>query len=157
MSGNRGLRNRRRRRRRGIGGVARRACSPRPRWELVGRAGPLALVETRLAVIDLSDEVVYPMANERADVHLVFNGEIYDHHVFRNELEGYGRFRTRCDAEVVLHGYEHWGVDVSPRPNGMFALAIVDERSGEVVLVRDRLGIKPLVRTTGKHVELRVR
>lgn len=124
------------------------ARGPDGSWSAV--RGTFALVETRLAVIDLSDDVVYPMANERGDVHLVFNGEIYDHDVLRNELEGRGhRFRTRCDAEVVLHGYEEWGVDVFPRLNGMFALAIVDERSGDVLLVRDRLGIKPLVRTTG--------
>ncbi len=121
---------------------------PDATWSVVRRR--TALVNTRLAVIDLSDAVVYPMANERADVHLAFNGEIYDHGVLRRELEGHGHhFRTRCDAEVVLHGYEEWGVGVFPRLNGMFALAIVDERSGDIVLARDRLGIKPLVRTTG--------
>jgi asparagine synthase (glutamine-hydrolysing) len=124
------------------------ARGPDARWSAV--RGSIALVETRLAVIDLSDEVVYPMANESGDVHLVFNGEIYDHELLRKELEARShRFRTRCDAEVVLHGYEEWGVDVFPRLNGMFALAIVDERNGDVVLARDRLGIKPLVRTTG--------
>jgi asparagine synthase (glutamine-hydrolysing) len=129
---------------------ALRARGPDGSWSAV--RGPLALVETRLAVIDLSNEVVYPMANESGDVHLVFNGEIYDHHLLRNELEGHGhRFRTHCDAEVVLHGYEQWGDDVFPHLNGMFALAIVDERSGDVLLARDRLGIKPLVRTTGRR------
>jgi asparagine synthase (glutamine-hydrolysing) len=130
-----------------------RALTPRgpdAAWSAVRSS--LALVETRLAVIDLSDDVVYPMPNERGDVHLVFNGEIYDHEVMRKELEARGhRFHTRCDAEVVLHGWEEWEVDVFPRLNGMFALAILDERSGEVVLARDRLGIKPLVRTTGKR------
>jgi asparagine synthase (glutamine-hydrolysing) len=126
------------------------ARGPDGSWSAV--RGPFALVETRLAVIDLSDEVAYPMANESGDVHLVFNGEIYDHDVLRDELEGRGhRFRTRCDAEVVLHGYEQWGVDVFPRLNGMFALAIVDDRRGDVLLARDRLGIKPLVRTTGRR------
>src|SRR5436190_9778528 len=101
------------------------ARGPDGSWSAV--CGSFALVETRLAVIDLSDDVVYPMANESGDVHLVFNGEIYDHDVLRKELEGSGhRFRTRCDAEVVLHGYEKWGVDVFPRLNGMFAVAIVD-------------------------------
>ena len=109
-------------------------------------------MNTRLAVIDLSDEVVYPMANERGDVHLAFNGEIYDHAILRRELERKGHhFRTHCDAEVVLHGYEEWGAGVFPRLNGMFAAAIVDERNSEVVLARDRLGIKPLVRTTGSR------
>jgi asparagine synthase (glutamine-hydrolysing) len=130
-----------------------RALTPRgpdAAWSAVRRS--LALVETRLAVIDLSDDVVYPMPNERGDVHLVFNGEIYDHQVLRKALEARGhRFRTRCDAEVILHGWEEWGVDVFPRLNGMFALAIVDERRGDVVLARDRLGIKPLVRTTGRR------
>jgi asparagine synthase (glutamine-hydrolysing) len=114
--------------------------------------GSLALVQTRLAVIDLSDAVVYPMENEQGDIHLLYNGEIYDHHVLRRELESRGhRFRTHCDAEVVLHGYEEWGIGVFPRLNGMFAVAIIDERRGEVVLTRDRLGIKPLVRTTGQR------
>jgi asparagine synthase (glutamine-hydrolysing) len=123
---------------------------PDASWAVV--RGSTALVNTRLAVIDLSDEVVYPMANERSDVHLAFNGEIYDHTVLRRELEGKGHhFRTDCDAEVVLHGYEEWGVGVFPRLNGMFAAAIVDERNSEVVLARDRLGIKPLVRTTGSR------
>jgi asparagine synthase (glutamine-hydrolysing) len=124
---------------------------PDARWATV--RGSVALVETRLAVIDLSDEVVYPMPNEAGDVHLIFNGEIYDHDVLRKELEARGhRFRTRCDAEVVVHGYEEWGVRLFPRLNGMFALAIVDERSGDVVLARDQLGIKPLVRTTGARL-----
>ena len=124
------------------------ARGPDASWSTV--RGGVALVETRLAVIDLSDEVVYPMANESDNVHLLFNGEIYDHEALRRELESRGhRFRTHCDAEVVLHGYEQWGAGVFPRLNGMFALAIVDERSGDVLLARDRLGIKPLVRTTG--------
>jgi asparagine synthase (glutamine-hydrolysing) len=134
-------------------GALIRALTPRgpdASWSAVRDS--LALVETRLAVIDLSDDVVYPIPNERGDVHLVFNGEIYDHEALRKELESRGhRFRTRCDAEVVLHGWEEWGVDVFPRLNGMFGLAILDERSGEIVLARDRLGIKPLVRTTGKR------
>jgi asparagine synthase (glutamine-hydrolysing) len=126
------------------------ARGPDARWSMV--CGSVALVETRLAVIDLSDEVVYPMANETGDVRLVFNGEIYDHEILRQELETQGhRFRTHCDAEVVLHGYEEWGAGVFPRLNGMFALAILDERSGDVLLARDRLGIKPLVRTTGSR------
>lgn len=108
------------------------------------------LVQSRLAVIDLDPAVAYPMPNEDGDVWLVFNGEIYDHAILRRELEGHGhRFATRCDAEVVVHAYEQWGADCFARLHGMFALAIADERSGELVLARDRFGIKPLVRTTG--------
>jgi asparagine synthase (glutamine-hydrolysing) len=110
------------------------------------------LAQTRLAVIDLSDRVRYPMANERGDVFLVFNGEIYNHVELRRELQRSGHvFATDCDAEVVVHGYEEWGSDVFARLNGMWALAIVDGRRDELVLSRDPFGVKPLVRTTGKR------
>jgi asparagine synthase (glutamine-hydrolysing) len=107
------------------------------------------LVQTRLAVIDLSPRVTYPMSNEAGDLWLLFNGEIYDHETLRTGLEARGhRFRTACDAEVTLHAFEEWGVDAFPRLNGMFALALVDQRRDELVLARDRFGIKPLVRTS---------
>jgi asparagine synthase (glutamine-hydrolysing) len=110
---------------------------------------PYWFVQTRLSVIDLSDRVVYPMPNEDDSVWLLFNGEIYEYETLRRRLEAAGhRFRTTCDAEVVLHGYEEWGIDVFGRLNGMFAVALWDERQRELVLARDRLGIKPLVRTT---------
>lgn len=107
------------------------------------------LVQTRLSIVDLSEAVVYPMPNEDETVWLLFNGEIYNHHQLRGELQDKGhRFRTRCDAEVVVHGYEEWSLGVFERLNGMFAIAILDESEKELVLARDRLGIKPLVRTT---------
>jgi asparagine synthase (glutamine-hydrolysing) len=113
--------------------------------------GGYKLVQTRLAIIDLSDRVVYPMGNETGDVWLSFNGEIYNHRALRQSLQASGhRFLTTCDAEVVVHGYEEWGISVFDRLNGMFAIAIVDDRNGQLVLARDRLGIKPLVRTTGR-------
>ncbi|MEA2154673.1 MAG: hypothetical protein QOE11_813 [Solirubrobacteraceae bacterium] len=131
--------------------------------ERIGRRGPdgswvathagHCLVQTRLAIIDLDPRVTYPMPNEDGDVWLVFNGEIYDHAALRAELERHGhRFATRCDAEVVVHAYEQWGVGCFARLHGMFALAIADERSGDLVLARDRFGIKPLVRTTGDRM-----
>ena len=90
------------------------------------------------------------MPNENRDLWLVFNGEIYDHRLLRGELEGAGHtFSTDCDAEVILHGFEQWGLDVLRRVNGMFALALVDERRGEITLARDATGIKPLARVTG--------
>jgi asparagine synthase (glutamine-hydrolysing) len=99
-------------------------------------------------VIDLSDRVSYPMRGEAGDRWLLFNGEIYDHRELRRELVARGhRFSTDCDAEVVLHGYEEWGFDVFRRLNGIFALALLDERRGETLLARDRFGVKPLVRT----------
>src|SRR3954452_15825211 len=110
---------------------------------------PYGLVQTRLSIIDLSHRVAYPMSNERGDVWLLFNGEVYDHRALVRELSSLGhRFKTDCDAEIVLHGYEQWGIEVFPRLNGMFAVALLDERSGELVLARDPLGVKPLVRTT---------
>lgn len=115
--------------------------------------GGIALVQTRLAIVDLSDRVQYPMANEAGDVWLVFNGEVYGHRELRRELEALGhRFATDCDAEVVVHGWEQWGHDLFGRLDAMFALAILDERSGELVLARDRSGVKPLVRTTGSRL-----
>lgn len=107
------------------------------------------LVQTRLAVIDLSPAVEYPMPNESGDLWLLYNGEVYNHGALRSELEARGhRFSTRCDAEVVVHGYEEWGDGLFGRLNGMFAIALLDERNRELVLARDRFGIKPLVRTT---------
>ncbi len=111
--------------------------------------GGYQLVQSRLAVIDLSDRVRYPMLNETGDVALLFNGEIYNFRELRRQLEQHGhRFSSDCDAEVVVHGYEQWGTGVLSRLNGMFALALSDARTHELVLARDRLGIKPLVRTT---------
>jgi asparagine synthase (glutamine-hydrolysing) len=110
------------------------------------------LVQTRLAIIDLSPAVRYPMPNEAGDLWLLYNGEIYNHAELHSQLERLGhRFRTRCDAEVIVHGYEEWGDGVFGRLNGMFALALVDERREEIVLARDRFGIKPLMRTTGSR------
>jgi asparagine synthase (glutamine-hydrolysing) len=115
----------------------------------VADRGDFRLVQTRLAVIDLSDRVQYPITNEHRNLHLVFNGEIYDHADLRRELTRRGHaFATECDAEVIVHAFEEWDIDALSRLNGMFALAIVDERDGRLVLARDRFGIKPLVRTT---------
>jgi asparagine synthase (glutamine-hydrolysing) len=111
--------------------------------------GQYGLAQTRLAVVDLSDRVAYPMANESQDLWLLFNGEVYDHDKLRAELEGRGhRFQTKCDAEVMLHGYEEHGLDFFSHIDGMFALALWDERRGELVLTRDPLGIKPLMHTS---------
>ena len=118
-----------------------------PDGEWVLSRDSFTLVQTRLSVIDLSDRVQYPMPNESRDVWLLFNGEIYGHGRLRRELERRGHsFATGCDAEVVVHAYEEWGIDGFTRLNGMFAVALLDERRGRLVLARDRFGIKPLVR-----------
>jgi asparagine synthase (glutamine-hydrolysing) len=109
--------------------------------------GRVGLGFRRLAIIDLSDSAMQPMANEDGSVRLVFNGEIYNHADIRKELEALGghTFRTdHSDTEVIVHAFEQWGIDCLQRFRGMFGLAIWDSRSQELWLARDRIGIKPL-------------
>lgn len=101
----------------------------------------------RLAIIDLSQAALQPMSNEDDTLWITFNGEIYNHLEIRAELEATGRHRFKtdhADTEVILHGFEEWGIDVVHRLRGMFAFALWDARGKELWLVRDRLGIKPL-------------
>ena len=104
----------------------------------------LGLGHRRLSIIDLStgDQ---PLANEDGTVWVVFNGEIYNFMEIRSELERAGhRFRTGTDTEVIVHAYEQWGEEAVHRFRGMFAFALWDEPRRRLLLVRDRLGIKPL-------------
>jgi asparagine synthase (glutamine-hydrolysing) len=104
----------------------------------------VALGHRRLAIIDRfgGDQ---PIANEDGTVWIVFNGEIYNHHAVREELQARGhRFRTRSDTEVIVHAYEEFGVGCLDRLEGMFAFAVYDSRRHELLLARDRLGKKPL-------------
>lgn len=104
----------------------------------------IALGSRRLKVIDLSTGTM-PIANEAEDVWVVYNGEIYNHRMLRNELERRGhKFQTRADTEVIVHLYEDHGIDFVSHLIGMFALALWDGRKKTLYLVRDRLGIKPL-------------
>lgn len=109
-----------------------------------------ALGHRRLAVIDIEGGV-QPMAapDPRSPVAVVtFSGEIYNFRELRAELTARGHaFRTRSDTEVLLHAYLEWGARCLPRLNGMFAFAIWDTRNEELLLARDRLGIKPLYYT----------
>jgi asparagine synthase (glutamine-hydrolysing) len=105
----------------------------------------VTLVHRRLKIIELSDLGAQPMANDAGDVHVVFNGEIYNHHELRRNLERLGRrFRSRSDTEVIVHGYEVWGDDIVPRLRGMFAIGIWDRRRRRLLLCRDHAGKKPL-------------
>jgi len=98
----------------------------------------------RLSIIDL-ETGNQPIANETGSVKLVFNGEIYNFVELRRELEARGhRFSTDADTEVIVHLYEDVGVRCVERLNGMFAFALWDEQSQELVLARDRFGEKPL-------------
>lgn len=99
----------------------------------------------RLSIVDLSDAGHQPMAGAGGRLWISYNGEVYNHLELRRELEGLGHeFRSGCDVEVVLAAFEHWGTACFHRFNGMWALAIYDGRSDELVLSRDRFGVKPL-------------
>ncbi|MCC9306139.1 asparagine synthase (glutamine-hydrolyzing) [Kitasatospora sp. RB6PN24] len=101
-----------------------------------------ALGHRRLSVIDLAGGI-QPMTH--AQVVLSYSGEVYNHHELRAELRRLGyEFHTRSDTEVVLHGYREWGDGVAERLEGMYAFAIWDGRRERLLLVRDRLGVKPL-------------
>ncbi len=110
-----------------------------------GRTPIGAFGHRRLAIIDLSERAAQPMLSERQPVAITYNGEIYNFRELRSQLESTGRqFRSESDTEVILQGYEQWGEGVVDRLRGMFAFAIWDARSNALLLVRDRLGIKPL-------------
>ena len=116
-------------------------------WTSGGGRGGLGAVLAfrRLAIIDLSDDGRQPMVDPETGNVLVFNGEIYNFRSLRNELEGLGAgFRSRSDTEVVLKAYARWGADAIARLRGMFAFGLWDAARGTLLLVRDRLGIKPL-------------
>ncbi len=101
----------------------------------------------RLAILDLSPAGHQPMLTPDEKVGVVFNGCIYNFLELRRELEQHGyAFRSHCDTEVLLAGYRQWGIDeLCKRSRGMFAFAIWDQELQRLFLVRDRLGVKPLL------------
>jgi len=144
----------------GIAGLLDTSDAPASRELLLQMAGELAhrgpdgtglyrdrhfgMVNTRLSIVDLSggDQ---PISNETGELWVVQNGEIYNHTELRAELEGLGhRFVTHCDTEVIVHAWEQWGPACLDRFNGAFAFAVWDRRTGEVVVARDRLGVRPM-------------
>lgn len=106
------------------------------------------LGHARLAVLDLSPAADQPLLCDNGRFSLVFNGEIYNYRSLRRHLEQRGvRFRTRGDAEVLLHLAARHGADCLPQLNGMFAFALWDAREKILLLARDRFGQKPLFYT----------
>lgn len=106
--------------------------------------GPAALGHRRLAIIDL-DGGAQPMCNEDGRLVVVYNGELYNHRELAAELAAAGHtFATRCDTEVLLHGYEQWGKGLLHRLRGMFAFALWDRENQTLFCARDHFGIKPL-------------
>jgi len=107
--------------------------------------GPVGLAMRRLSIIDVAGGH-QPMSNRDATAWIVFNGEIYNYKVLRAELADLGHeFRTDSDTEVILAAYERYGADCPTHLRGMFAFAIYDERTEELLLARDRVGKKPLL------------
>lgn len=107
---------------------------------------PNALLHTRLSIIDPRPEADQPMGNAAGDVWISYNGEVYDWADDAQALKAAGAsFRTRSDTEFILHAYERWGIDGVARLRGMFAFAILDLRRRALYVVRDRLGLKPVV------------
>ncbi|EST19930.1 asparagine synthase (glutamine-hydrolyzing) [Streptomyces roseochromogenus] len=107
--------------------------------------GPAALGHRRLAIIDLpGGRQPMTLDTPEGTLAMVYSGEAYNFTELRRELEGRGhRFTTDSDTEVVLHGYLEWGDAVAERLNGMYAFAVWDGRRDQLVMIRDRMGIKP--------------
>lgn len=110
----------------------------------------VALLHTRLAIMDPRPEADQPFSNDNGSIWLCYNGEVYDWQQHADELRAQGvQFKTHADTEFILRGYEAWGLEgLLPKLRGMFAFAILDWNKHEVFLVRDRMGLKPLVYTT---------
>ncbi|WP_046200014.1 asparagine synthase (glutamine-hydrolyzing) [Amycolatopsis keratiniphila] len=149
----------------GIAGWADLGCLPEDREKRVRRMtdamasrGPdgagvwtgthAVLGHRRLAVMDPEhgqQPMIFTDDRHEPLVAMTYSGEVYNHPELREELQQRGhKFRTGTDTEVVLHAYLEWGIDAVERLNGMYAFAIWDEIRGRLVLVRDRLGVKPL-------------
>jgi len=108
------------------------------------RAGRVGFGHRRLSIVDVASGH-QPMTNEGGTLHIIYNGEIYNHAEFRSSLEAHGhKYNTHCDTETILHLYEEYGEDCLDHLRGMFAFAIWDNTKRELFIARDRLGVKPL-------------
>ena len=104
----------------------------------------VGLGHRRLSIVDVAAGH-QPMTNEDGTLHIIYNGEIYNHASFRASLEARGHvYTTHCDTETILHLYEEYGPRCVDHLRGMFAFAIWDQRKRELFIARDRLGVKPL-------------
>jgi asparagine synthase (glutamine-hydrolysing) len=107
----------------------------------------VALGVRRLSIIDLEGGH-QPLANEDGTIWVAHNGEVYNFPELREELISRGhQFSTRTDTETIIHSYEEWGEEFVQRLRGMFVFALWDEKKRRLLLVRDRLGVKPLYYT----------
>lgn len=121
----------------------------------VAHLGACVLGGCRLSILDLSSLSNQPFKSSDSDCTVVLNGEIFNYLELRDILKHRGhRFTSDGDTEVVVHAYEEWGVECLQRLNGMFAFAVFDAKNGEVLLARDRFGIKPLYFSTADRLLL---
>jgi asparagine synthase (glutamine-hydrolysing) len=129
-----------------MAGIAHRGPDSHGQW--VDSEAGVALGHLRLAIVDLSPAGHQPMASASGRYQLVYNGEIYNHHKLRKELEDAGyapAWRGTSDTEVMMAGFEAWGFEQTlARLEGMFAIALWDRETRTLKLARDRLGEKPL-------------
>lgn len=107
--------------------------------------GNIGLGHRRLSIVDLSETGSQPMTSMDGNHTIIFNGEIYNHQLIRDELirKGY-RFRGTSDTETLLNGFIEYGTDVLEKLNGIYAFAVYDRNRSELVIARDQLGVKPL-------------
>lgn len=111
----------------------------------VNETGKVGFGFRRLSIIDLSPAGHQPMFTPEGEIAIVYNGEIYNHAVLRKILEAKGyKYRSRSDTESILYAYQEWGIEFCHTLLGMFAIAIHDRPKNRLVLVRDRIGVKPL-------------
>jgi asparagine synthase (glutamine-hydrolysing) len=104
----------------------------------------ISLGMRRLSIIDLK-KGIYPVKNEKEDIIAIFNGELYNFKEIKFKLIEKGhKFITNCDAEIIPHAYEEYGLKFIEKINGQFAICIYDKNKKKLFLIRDRLGIKPL-------------
>lgn len=107
--------------------------------------GSVGLGHRRLSIIDLSDAGKQPMSNPEKSIWVTYNGEIYNHIEIRKELETIGyKYKSNSDTETIIYAYQQWGMECFNKFNGMFAIGLWDVKANELLLVRDRVGIKPL-------------
>lgn len=103
----------------------------------------VGFAQRRLSILDLSSLGHQPMSTEDGRISVVFNGEIYNFHELKDKLKEYP-FKSACDTEVILASYLKWGDDFAEHLHGMFAIALYDREKEDIILVRDRIGKKPL-------------